>query len=231
MTSLDHPLDTPVWHALTTSHATLAQGGALARRYPPDMAPFSAVGSPTPEAFGALADLVGPGGVTATLTGAPLAFPPGWTVLRRGVISQMVCAQLQGVEDVEAVTLGEADVPDMLGLVALTRPGPFGEQTVRLGRYVGVREAGELIAMAGERLHLAGFTELSAVCTHPAHAGRGLAKALVQQVSRDVLERGEVPFLHVKTDNEFAVRAYRRLGFVERAGIHLAVVRVDGSSG
>ncbi|THF86995.1 GNAT family N-acetyltransferase [Deinococcus sp. KSM4-11] len=218
-----HPLDHPVWLALTTEQAPFAQGRGLARAFPPTIARFAAMEEPTPAGFAALAEVLGPQMMAITLTAAALEVPRPWTVLQDFVIVQMVGDTVDEAPDREYPVLGEADVPDMLALVNLTRPGPFAAETYRLGTYYGLRVDGQLVAMAGERLHLRGFTEISAVCTHPDHQGRGYGKALVQRVSQGILARGERPFLHVKTDNAGAVRAYRRVGFEERVGIHATV--------
>ena len=120
--------------------------------------------------------------------------------------------------------LTEADVPEMLALTKLTEPGPFLPRTIELGSYFGIHESGSLVAMAGERLHLTGFTEVSAVCTHPDFRGRGYGNALMSAVISRIMRRGETPFLHVKTDNA-AVRLYQKLGFRIRAQLHLAVIQ------
>ena len=113
----------------------------------------------------------------------------------------------------EAVRLGADDVPDMLALVARTRPGPFLPRTVELGTYLGIRREGRLIAMAGERLHPPGWTEISAVCTDAAFRGQGLGSRLVRAVALGIRERGETPFLHTAATNTAAIRLYESLGF------------------
>ena len=116
-----------------------------------------------------------------------------------------------------------ADVGEALALVELTRPGPFAERTIEMGRYWGHLDAGNrLLAMAGERLHLDGHTEISAVCTHPEARGQGLAAALTRHVARAILERDETPFLHVAEGNDGARRVYERLGFRRRRTVEFA---------
>jgi predicted GNAT family acetyltransferase len=102
----------------------------------------------------------------------------------------------------------------MLDLVERTRPGPFGPRTIELGTYLGVWDDGALVAMAGERMRMPGYTEISAVCTHPDHRGRGLARTLVLTLMRRMLERGDRPILHVAADNVSALRLYEHLGFM-----------------
>lgn len=113
----------------------------------------------------------------------------------------------------------------MIELTALTKPGPFGSRTHELGTYLGIRPQGKLVAMAGERLKVPGHTEVSAVCTHPEHTGKGYAAILMAEVMRRIRERGETPFLHVRADNGRAIEIYKRLGFRERKLGHFAVLR------
>jgi predicted GNAT family acetyltransferase len=79
--------------------------------------------------------------------------------------------------------------------------------------------------MAGERLKVPGYTEVSAVCTHPDHTGHGYARILMTEAMRRICERGETPFLHVREDNVRAIELYNRLGFKQRVQSHLAVLR------
>jgi predicted GNAT family acetyltransferase len=124
--------------------------------------------------------------------------------------------------------LGDADVPAMLALTALTKPGPFLQRTIDFGNYVGMYENGELLAMAGERLHVKGYTEVSAVCTHPAHLGKGYASHLMSHACETVIQRGDVPFLHVKQDNTRAIAKYEHLGFSIRSAFYFAVIKRRG---
>src|SRR6185503_19693462 len=124
---------------------------------------------------------------------------------------QMVCDRLRETATVPVEPLGATDVPALLELAALTNPGPFGQRSAELGRYIGIRQDGLLVAMAGERLRFTGFTEVSGVCTRPGYRGRGYARALLHELSQAILARGELPFLHVRVDNVSAVRAYEAL--------------------
>ena len=109
-------------------------------------------------------------------------------------------------------------------LAALTEPGPMGRRTVTLGNWWGVRREGELVAMAGQRMHLTGLVEVSGVCTHPRVRGEGLARNLILHVMHDIAARGERSFLHLKTENAAALGLYRSLGFEVRTEIHMSVV-------
>jgi predicted GNAT family acetyltransferase len=119
--------------------------------------------------------------------------------------------------------LGDADAPEMLALATLTRPGPFKLHTHRLGRFLGVRENGQLIAMAGERTRSGAFIEVSAVCTHPDYRGRGLGAALIRAVCDRILGEQKTPYLHSYANNEVAIGLYRSLGFGVRTEVQHCV--------
>jgi GNAT superfamily N-acetyltransferase len=191
-----HPLDNVVWHALATSHRELAEGDGLARRYRPDVAPFHAVTTVDDQGWAALGDLAGPGGIVVLFRDAVPPAPLDWTRVAGGVGHQMVAEALTPIAPVPSRPLTDEDVPQMLELVALTQPGPFERRTIELGGYIGVFEGDRLLAMAGERMRVPGYTEVSAVCTHPDARGRGLAAALTHQVATTAQARGRSPAPH-----------------------------------
>jgi len=207
-------LDNAVWAALNGPHRHLAEFAGDAARYRPSVSPFAAVADPAdPRCWDDLAALVGPGN-SFLISPMPKA-PTRWTGGHvRGF--QMIGTAMRGAVEPEAVRLGPDDVPDMLALVRATRPGPFEPATIEMGDYFGVRRGGRLIAMAGERLRLAGWTEISAVCTDPDHRGQGLAARLMRHVAVGILDRGDTPFLHVADNNTSAIRLYEALGFTVR---------------
>ena len=172
-------LDNPVYAALSGPQARFAQVRGRVRRYPPDVSPFMGMpDSPSADDWRDAASLVTPGTYAGMLqTGAEM--PDDWTVARSFNVAQMVAEPTSGADWAQAVALGAEDVPEMIELVAQTEPGPFLKRTVELGDYLGVRDDGTLVAMAGERLRLEGWTEISAVCTLPSHRGRGLASSLM----------------------------------------------------
>ena len=223
-----HPLDNPFWFSLVGPQQAWSQGNDLARRYPPEVAPFAALREPSPEAWAALAGLLEPAEGVA-LFGPELYQPPGgWTTLTTFPILQLIyggAALPARSPAAEPVLLRPEDTAAMQALVGLTRPGPFAPRTPELGEYFGVWESGQLIAMAGERARLPGYGEVSAVCVHPQAQGRGLGAAVVGRVVNGILERGEMPFLHVALDNAAARRLYLRLGFEERAQLQGTVVQ------
>ena len=219
-----HELDNPAWHALTGPHAALALGAPPVLRYPPDVSPFMAFeGGRMPDELAA----AGPPGETgAALAGAALEAPPGFEVAMVLEVLQMVADDVAAVEGDAAIeTLSPADADEMLALTDLTRPGPFARRTIAMGDYFGIRAEGRLIAMAGQRLNLPRHREVSAVCTHPDHLGRGHARRLVSEVARRILAEGKTPFLHVVPGNESAIAVYRKLGFAPRRHLVFTVLR------
>lgn len=213
-------LDAPVAAALQGPHAHLARRVGRAASYDRAVATFSSVPLDAGQQdWDDLATLLGPGRF-ADLFSLPATPPADWEPAFRLDGFQMVgdlAALASAVQDPRVEELSPEDVPAMRALVEQTRPGPFWDRTVEMGRYVGVRDdAGRLVALAGERLRVPGFTEVSAVCTAPEARGRGLAERLVRDVAARVVERGEQPFLHVAASNTGAIRLYERLGFVVR---------------
>ncbi|MGX7673727.1 GNAT family N-acetyltransferase [Plantactinospora sp. DSM 117369] len=220
-----HILDNPVWAALTGQHAHLAEMRGQAARYHLDVAPFATLAADHDErAWADLAALAGPATVVP-LAGVDATPPADWEVVERIPGVQMVATTLAAAPDPDSVRLDSADVPEMLDLVARTEPGPFRPRTIELGRYLGIRINGRLVAMAGERLHPPGWTEISAVCTDPAYRRLGLGSRLVRSVAAGIRERGEIPFLHASAANSGAIRLYRSLGFTLRRHTWFSAVR------
>jgi ribosomal protein S18 acetylase RimI-like enzyme len=222
------PLDAVIWWALTSVHESLAEGDERARRYPAAIAPFAATVDTEPVSFRSLLALVGGDDQIALFTTEEVQPPSAFSVVRRDSVDQMV------LEDAGAcaapprapiVDLGVADVADMLALANVTEPGPFGPRTIELGHYIGIRRQGALVAMAGERMRLDGFTEISAVCVEPAYRGHGFAAELVRSLASSIAARSETPFLHVFSSNHPAIALYRKLGFALRRRMHLALLK------
>jgi predicted GNAT family acetyltransferase len=220
-----HPLDHPVWHALISSQRALAEGGAQARRYPPAIAPFAAMADNSPESFAALGALMSMSDQAVLFTPDPVAAPSEFKILLATTGEQMIgpCAETSH-HAAEIVTLGVDDVPAMTQLTNLTKPGPFTPRSHELGTFLGIRIDGVLVAMAGERMKPANHTEITAVCVHPAYRGRGYAQILLAAVSRQISTRGEIPFLHVFSDNERAIALYRRQGMAIRRRLCVTVL-------
>jgi len=221
-----HPLDRPIWAALTTRQAPLARGGARALRFDPSCAMFAAAADDGDEAMTALAALVAAHGDTALVEANPVRLPPGLIVVSQAPCHQMIAEAPgpAGTPAFEVVALTEADAPQMYDLAILTKPGPYFARTHRLGDFIGVKQDGRLVAMAGERMQPAGFTEVSGVCTHPDARGRGYAGALSRIVAARIGARGETPFLHVYATNTGAIALYEALGFRLRQELTMTVL-------
>jgi ribosomal protein S18 acetylase RimI-like enzyme len=225
-----HLLDNVIWHALTTRHRRFAETFGDARRFIPEVGPLAAFHEPGEQGYASLAALVAVGGTLGLFLDEPYESRPGWSFVVGAPLLQMVCengkapcGELDSAPEI--LELGSHDSPEMIDLTALTKPGPFGTRTHELGTYVGIRIGSKLVAMSGERLKVPGYTEVSAVCTHPEYVGKGYARVLMAEVMRRIRERGETPFLHVRQDNLRAVEIYKRLGFCESKLGHFAVLR------
>ncbi|MBT2516953.1 GNAT family N-acetyltransferase [Streptomyces sp. ISL-90] len=217
-----HPLDRPVWSALTTRQRALAVGDDLARRFDPEIGPFAAVAADDPEHLARLGELVAAHGPVVLLQRDAIPVPPGTTTRHAARGLQLVLDRLRAVPATsDLVPLTAADSAEMVALARLTVPGPFESRTPELGGFLGVRVDGRLVAMAGERMKPEGFAEVSAVCTHPDHRGRGYAGMLSAAVADRILARGETPMLHVYETNRAAIGLYERLGFELRTPVEV----------
>ena len=222
MSEPTHPLDAPVWQALTTRQAALARGNGGARRIDPDYGLFAAVAAHDVDHHAALADLVAPGDTIGLFELAPPAALPGFRCVKTARCVQMVAADPPPAT-IDAIALGDDDAAEMVALAELTRPGPFFRRTHRFGGFLGIRIDGRLAAMAGTRLALPGYREVSGVCTHPDFRGRGLAAGLIAAVAGAIHAAGETPFLTSYADNPGAIALYRRLGFAPRRDLTLSL--------
>jgi ribosomal protein S18 acetylase RimI-like enzyme len=225
-----HPLDNIIWKALTTRQDKFAESNGEARRFVPEVSPLAGLREPSVAGYESLAGLVGSQGTIGLFLDEPYQPHAGWSLVAGAPMPEMVYERAdfpfsRSSSGPEIVELSDVDSPDMLELTALTKPGPFGKRTHELGTYLGIRRKGKLVAMAGERLKVPGYTEVSAVCTHPEHTGQGYARILMIEVMSRIRSRGETPCLHVREDNVRAIELYERLGFRQRALMHFAVLR------
>jgi len=224
--TLNHILDRPVWNALSARQRRQSIAKPHAVRLLPQFGDFGA-------AYGYRSDQPANGLLAVSLTGRDIACvevdtvmpPPGLTIVAHSPGLQMIMPEpTEASSAPEFTALGEADAHEMAALVAATKPGPFGPESYRLGRFIGLRRGGNLVAMAGERLMPQGFTELASICTRQEYRGRGYAAALVRQLASEIQARGETPFLHVSAGNAAARALYRTVGFVERREMMLTVL-------
>jgi predicted GNAT family acetyltransferase len=219
---MSHVLDRPVWNALTTRQAQFAHGDGHVLRFDPEVGLFAAARDGSSDG---LLPLIPSRGSVALVEVRKAPPPPGALVMQHAVLDQMIAPAITlGEAKFNIAPLGDGDATEMLALATLTEPGPFFRRTHQLGDFIGVKQNGKLVAMAGERMKPQGFTEVSGVCTHPEHRGRGYAGGLMRIVAQRILARGETPFLHVYAHNTGAIALYDALGFRRRAVLHMTVL-------
>lgn len=220
-----HPLDRPVWSALNTGWSPFALGNAHALRLDPAYGPFGASADSSPESLAALAALAPAEGVMARVEAEAQPIPPGLVATVEAAAVQMWAEAITPGEPAFAFeALSDADAPEMLALATLTQPGPFAARTNQLGDFIGVKVGGQLVAMAGERMKIPGYREVSGVCTHPDHRGDGYAAGLTRVVARRMLARGERPFLHAYAAHTATIGLYETLGFRVRQTIRITML-------
>jgi ribosomal protein S18 acetylase RimI-like enzyme len=222
---MTHPLDKLIWTALTTRQAPLSEGGERARRFQTEIGPFAATADASDAAAASLAAIIPADGDISLLEPSPPSPPSNVEIAFTAPGVQMITNGFTRTasKDLPIEPLSEADAAEMLALALLTRPGPFRARTHRLGRFIGIRDNGKLIAMAGERLQTDEFIEISGVCTHPDYRSRGYGAALLTTVGQRILDEGKTPFLHAYASNTGAIALYRSLGFTHRCDVTHAV--------
>jgi GNAT superfamily N-acetyltransferase len=221
-TELDALLSNPYWSALCTKQAHYAIGGPLAKRFPADVVPFAGVTHSGHEALAALHALLAPSESVYVTSDVPLVFPELLQVLEFSGVQMIYPSKTMPAESTQTMRidpLTEEHIPEMLALKAIAFPGYFGPRAAGLGNFFGIRVEGALVAMAGERLMLPGMCEISAVCTHPGHLGKGYAAALIRHLLRAHATAGIRSFLQATAHNTRAIALYERLGFVKTRGL------------
>ncbi len=220
-----NPLENITWNALNTSLSHFAEVSGPARRMMPAVGPLGGFQGSAEEGLTAMKTLLGPKQPVAFFLHHEVIPPADFKVLRSIPLLQMLHDGSRPAKARhEHIVLGPGDVKEMIALARLTEPGPFEQRTIELGGYIGVRVNGQLASMAGERLRIPGYAEISAVCTHPDHLGHGYAGSLMTTIIRRMLDRGDMPILHSRHDNTRAIELYQRLGFKQNAMLHLLVV-------
>jgi len=224
---MEHVLDNPGWNALISGNENLYFGNDHIRYFDRSVSPFVGFKENTKENFQELYDSAPDGRVFLFVTPNEMKIPAPWKELDRVKGNQMIYEPDVAFGESKTVLteLTQEHVPQMLSLTKLTNPGPFAERTIAFGHYRGVFENGELAAMAGQRLHAFNYAEISAVCTHPDHTGKGYARQLlIHQINR-ITAAGEMPYLHVRSDNDRAIKVYESLGFVIRCNVWFSPIQ------
>ncbi len=230
---MSHILDNMIWNAIITGNSDIAIVDGDVGLYQPDIAPFAGFKELNPKNLDTLLALVPVGNRVAIAYWDSLSMDADkWTTLQHMDVTQMVYEEpVAGFTTTASsliVPLGEEDIPAMLELTALTKPGPFLPRTILFGNYFGIFVNGKLAAMAGQRMHPVPYMEVSAVCTHPDHRGHGYAKALMLHIMKLILDNSFIPFLHVLTSNTGAIQLYESIGFRIRRQLFIDVVRRVG---
>ncbi len=230
MQTAQHILDNPIWNALISGNKKFAQGSDTVKFFPGEVSPFIAFKDNSTPRFDALYDMIAFDTPVLLFAVVEMKIPDSWSVLLVIHGFQMVYtgSPLPELQEEEIEVLTYEHIPQMLVLTKLTNPGPFALRTIEFGNYEGVIKDGHLVAMAGQRLHPYDYMEISAVCTHPDHAGKGYARQLLLRQVRHILAASGIPFLHVKTDNSRAINVYKSLGFEIRKAVSFIVLQKKG---
>jgi predicted GNAT family acetyltransferase len=224
---MNHVLDNPIWHALISGNRNMSVSTELVKYFPKEIATFAGLKEVNQSSLKLLYDMISPERTVILITAESIEIPASWNIIYQSIILQMVSKNPKkpGLPHEEIVHLNKMHVPQMLALTILTNPGPFFERTIEFGNYTGIFKSGELIAMAGQRLHVNQYVEISAVCTHPDHVGKGYGSMLIQHQAQQIVQKGNIPFLHSRSDNDQAIRLYKALGFTTRQEMNLNVIQ------
>ena len=225
-----HILDNMIWNALTTGNNDIAVINGDVGCYLPDIAPFAGMKDLNDINLKKLYELIPASQSVAISSLNKMNHDEDrWKLLQPMDVTQMVYEHTVNSFTTKnsplIVPLSEEHVPQMIELTALTRPGPFLQQTIRFKNYFGIFIEGRLAAMTGQRMHPKPYMEVSAVCTHPDFRGRGYAKTLMLHVMKIILDNSFTPFLHVLSNNSTAIELYKTIGFQTRKQIFVDVIR------
>ena len=224
---MEHVLNNPAWNALITGNKNLSTGNEQVKFFDAQTSPFAGMEEYTTEGFQQLYNLHNEPNPRIVILNKEAVIPQPWVTLRYIKCLQMV---YEGTSPIDynktlMVPLTLEHVPQMQELTALTNPGPFAINTILFGHYSGIFDNGKLVAMAGQRLNPLPYAEISAVCTHPNYTGKGYARQLLLHQANRIIAVAGVPYLHVRDDNERAIKVYESLGFKTRTELHFYVIR------
>lgn len=225
---MSHLLDNAIWEALSSHQQYLNAGDDQLKYFPKEVSPLFALQNWDPSDHDVLEKEIPADRSFFVLIAKEIIIPDTMHVQLTLPLYQMVATRTVTTQHAHHSImrkLTDEDIPQMLELTAKTKPGPFGNRTIEFGHYYGIFEGELLVSMAGQRLQTNDFTEVSAICTDPAHLGKGYAAALTQQVCSCIYETGKTPFLHVRQDNISAIKLYKKLGFEIRADIYFAIFK------
>jgi ribosomal protein S18 acetylase RimI-like enzyme len=214
---VNHLLDNPVYNALLSGDAHLGSGSSKAKYFYEEVSPFAGFAEDDPHGFNELYNLLPPGRKILFATRKVLKEFPGWQLIHeiRGLQFVFTGTNIAANNSPELIPLESKHIEEMIALARLTKPGPFDKRTIDFGNYYGIFDNNKLAAMTGQRLHVKNYTEVSAVCTHPDHTGKGYAAVLTSHQLNLICNSGKIPFLHVRNDNQRAIGLYLRIGFTQ----------------
>jgi len=212
---VNDPLHNPVYNALLSGDKSLSFGSNTVKFFDEAVSPFAGFEENYTTGFEELYELLPPGRQILYARPTVIPIPAGWKLQHEIKGLQFVYEGNKAFKNefTNVLPLGEMHINQMVQLATLTKPGPFNQRTIDFGSYYGIFDGEKLLAMTGQRLHVQNFTEISAVCTHPDHTGKGYANTLMQHQLQIILQHEQVPFLHVRDDNKRAIELYQRLGF------------------
>ncbi|PAW94624.1 hypothetical protein CKK33_14440 [Mucilaginibacter sp. MD40] len=218
---MTHVLDNPIYNALTTGNKHLAVEAGGAFHFENDVAPFAGTKDNSLADLEAFVEHMSDDRVYVLFTPVKLNIPDELKVLRHFKMFQMIYEGNGHMNEMDSslTSLDDQHVEEMLALTKLTNPGPFLQRTIEFSNYTGVFTDGTLVAMAGHRMRPLPYVEISAVCTHPEHTGKGHAAKLLLEQARRIIAAGKIPFLHVLQENTGAIKVYERVGFKTRKPI------------
>ncbi len=217
----------PVYYALLTGDRHLSHGNEQVKYFDEQVSPFAGFEQEYADGFSILYELHPPGRKILYATPSFITEPAGWQLQHeiKGLQFVNEAGKPMKTEFPDIIPLTEIHINQMVQLAKLTKPGPFGLRTIDFGYYFGIFEKEKLVAMTGQRLHVQNWTEISAVCTHPDHTGKGHAYKLLQYQLQLILQQDQQPFLHVREDNLRAIALYQRLGFTISRSMNFYIMK------
>lgn len=221
------PLNNPIYQALISREAHFNIGNAAVAFFPENLAPFIGLSNWSHEQQKQLLIQAPAHRSWFVIHQEPFSFIDNFQTVFSIPLFQMMCPKLSTPPPSKEPLkpLGKEHIEEMIALTSLTKPGPFLQRTIEFGNYHGIFREGKLVAMGGERMHIDHFTEISAICTHPDYRGHGYGAQLVHFLSKQILEKGETPFLHVRIDNKNAIEVYEKMGYQIRTEMFFAIFK------
>ncbi|QXU40948.1 GNAT family N-acetyltransferase [Pedobacter sp. D749] len=226
---MEYVLDNPIYHALTSGHKHLAKGVETVKYYTEDVTAFAGLKNNSQENLNTLYRISPAESLFVFFAKTPVEIPEQWKLLTHIDMYQFIFrgVKVPDTDGAELTDLDQEHVAEMIDLVELTKPGPFLSKTIELSNYTGIFVDGKLASMAGHRFFPSPYREVSAVCTHPDHLGKGYSFKILKEQIKRILLRNEIPFLHVRNDNEAAIKLYQKLDFEIRTDMIAYVIKKE----